>query len=324
MVNILMLSKWHVHAKDYARMIAEQPDAQITCVWDEDAARGEAWAKELGVAFEKDLDKALGRTDVDAVVVDTPTTDHLHVMLKAAQAKKHIFTEKALAVTLAECRQIAQTVNENGIKFCISFPHRTMPLAQLCRQAIDEGLLGRIHYLRIRKAHAGALHQWLPEYWYDPEKAGGGAMMDLGCHPMYMAAYLLGKPRRIASIFNNSVAPNGVDDNAVSVAEFENKAIAVMETAFIAPFHGEYLELLGTEGAIVQDGKDIKMRTNRCAEGWYTPDKLPSPLPMAIRQWLDGIEKGTPIPFGLDDAIGLTELLENAYLSDRQQRIVSI
>ena len=93
MVNILMLSKWHVHAKDYARQIQEQKDARITCVWDDDTARSEAWAQELGVPFEADLDKALSRADVDAVVVDTPTTQHKYVMVKAAKAGKHIFTE---------------------------------------------------------------------------------------------------------------------------------------------------------------------------------------------------------------------------------------
>lgn len=324
MVNILMLSKWHVHAKDYAKTVLAQPDAKITCVWDEDAARGQAWAQELGVAFEADIDKALARPDVDAVVVDTPTTDHLHVMLKAAKAKKHIFTEKALATTMEDCKLIAKAVKENGVKFCISFPRLTWPLAQLCRQAIDDGLLGNIHFMRMRVAHDGASRAWLPDYWYDAKKAGGGAMMDLGCHPMYMASYLLGKPLRIASMFNNTCAPNGVDDNAVCVVEFENKAIAVLETSFIAPHHGESFELLGSLGAIVQEGKEIKMRTSQIKDGWFTPDRLPEQQPAAIRQWLDGIEKGTPIPFDLNKAIALTELLENAYKSDSEQKIISI
>ncbi len=324
MVNILMLSKWHVHAKDYAKTVMAQQDATITCVWDEDAVRGEAWAKDLGVAFEADLDKALARPDVDAVIVDTPTTDHLHVMLKAAKAKKHIFTEKALAVTVDDCRTIAQAVEENGVKFCISFPHLTSPLAQICRKAIEEGLLGQIHFMRMRKAHDGALRKWLPEYWYDAQKAGGGAMMDLGCHPMYMASYLLGKPARIASMFNNTCAPNGVDDNAVCVVEFVSKAIAVLETSFVAPHHGESFELLGSQGAIVQVGKEIKMRTDKIKDGWFTPDRLPDQQPSAIRQWLDGIEKGTPIAFDLQKAIALTELLENAYQSDCEQRIIPI
>ena len=324
MVNVLMLSKWHVHAREYARTVMAQPDAKITCVWDEDAARGAAGAQELGVAFEADLDKALARSDVDAVVVDTPTTDHPMVMLKAAKAGKHIFTEKVLAATVQDCKAIAKAVKENGVKFCISFPRLTWPLAQLCRQAIDEGLLGKIHFMRMRVAHDGASRAWLPEYWYDAQKAGGGAMMDLGCHPMYMASYLLGKPSRIASMFNNTCAPGGVDDNAVSVVEFENKAIAVLETSFVAPHHGEGFELLGSLGAIVQEGKEIKMRTRQIKDGWFTPDRLPEQQPSAIRQWLDGIEKGTPIPFDLEKAIALTELLENAYKSDREQKIIPI
>jgi predicted dehydrogenase len=154
--------------------------------------------------------------------------------------------------------------------------------------------------------------------------ACGGAMMDLGCHPMYTAAYLLGKPKHIVSMFNNSYAPNSVDDNSVSVVEFENKAIAVLETSFISPFQANCFELLGTEGAIVSVGNEVKVRSNKFKEGWFTPDKLPEPLPMALRFWLDGIEKGTPIPFDLEKGIALTELLENAYISDKEQRIVTV
>ena len=324
MVKVLMLSKWHVHAVGYAKAIAEQPDAKITMVWDDDAKRGEEWAKELGVPFEPDLAKALASADVDAAVVDAPTTDHRRVMVAAAEAGKHIFTEKALATTVEDCIAIADAVRKSGVKFCISHPQLTSPLAQYCKQAIDEGWIGKIHFMRMRTAHAGSLMGWLPAYWYDVEKSGGGAMMDLGCHPMYTAAYLLGKPQRIVSMFNTSYAPPGNDDNSVSVVEFENKAIAVLETSFVSPFQANCFELLGTEGAVVQVGNEIKVRSNKFADGWFTPDKLPAQQPTAIRQWLDGIINGTPILFDVDMGIALTKLLENAYVSDREQRIVKI
>lgn len=323
MVNILMLSKWHVHARDYAAFIKQQPDARIACVWDEDAQRGKAWAQELGVPFEGDLDRALARGDVDAVAVNTPTTLHREVMVKAARAKKHIFTEKALATTLAEGQEIAAAIREAGVKFCISFPHLTTPLIQLCKQAVEESLLGQVHFLRFRLAHNGALAGWLPDYWYEVKDAGGGAMMDLGCHPLYVASHLLGKPARITAMFNNTVAPQGVDDNAVCVAEFENKALAVLETGFISPYNGDCFELLGTQGAIVSVNGEIRMRSSQ-GEGWYTPEPLPTPLPPALRMWLDGILKDSPIPFHLDKALELTVLLENAYRADREQRILPI
>jgi len=324
MVNVLMLSKWHVHADGYASAIRLQPDAKITCVWDEDAQRGQKWADELGVPFEGDLEKAVSRADVDAVVVDAPTSDHRKVMVAAANAGKHIFTEKALAPTVEDCKAIAEAVKKSGVKFCISHPHLTTPIAQYCKNAIDEGWLGKIHYMRMRTAHDGSSGNWLPEYWYDPIKAGGGAMMDLGCHPMYTAAYLLGKPKRISSMFNNSFAKQNVDDNAVTVIEFENKAIAVVETSFISPFNAGCFELLGTEGAIVSVNNEVRVRSNKFNDGWFIPKKLPDALPPSIRIWLDGIVKGTPIPFDLDKGIALTELLENAYISDREQQVISI
>jgi predicted dehydrogenase len=246
-------------------------------------------------------------------------------MVAAANAGKHIFTEKVLATTVKDCKAIADAVKKNNLKFCISYPQLCNSLVQLAKQAIDEGWLGKIHFMRMRNAHAGSLLGWLPDYWYDVEKAGGGAMMDLGCHPMYIASYLLGKPKRIVSMFNTNYAPPEVpDDNAVSVVEFENKAIAVLETSFISPYQANCFELLGTEGAVVQVGNEIKVRSNKFKDGWYIPEKPPSPLPMPIRLWLDGIEKGKPIPFDLERAIALTELLENAYISHNEQRIVSI
>lgn len=325
MIRVAMLSKWHVHAENYAKQVSQSKNAQVTCVWDEDCERGSAWAKELNVDFESDLNKLLARTDVDAVVICTPTSEHCHVMVAAANAGKHIFTEKAMAPTLAECKEISAAVAKNGVKFCISHPHLTTAVAQYAKQAVDKGLLGKIHYMRMRTAHDGSLMGWLPDYWYNVKDAGGGAMMDLGCHPMYTAAYLLGKPKRIASMFNTNYCPEPADDNAVSVVEFENKAIAVLETSFVSPWSAECFELLGTEGALVSVGHEVKIRSKQLGvDGWVIPDKLPDPLPMAMDMWFDGIENGTPIPFDTARGEALTELLQNAYKSHNEQRIVSI
>ncbi|GHU01627.1 dehydrogenase [Spirochaetia bacterium] len=323
-VNVLMLSKWHVHADGYANYLNSQPDAKVTCIWDDDVKRGEAWAKELGIPFEPDLNKALARQDVDAVAVCTATSDHEKVMVAAANAKKHIFTEKALATTVKGCKIIADAIAKNGVKFCISHPNLVTSFAQYCKKAIDDGILGKVNYMRMRNAHDGSLSGWLPSYWYDVEKAGGGAMMDLGCHPMYTAAYLLGKPKRITSVFTTTYCPPPADDHAVSVAEFENGAIAVLETGFTSRYSANCFELLGTEGAVVQTNGKIKVRSNKFKDGWFTPDQLPDPLPQPLRMWLDGIIDGKPIPFDTEKGIALTELLENAYISHKEQRTVKI
>lgn len=326
-VRIGMLSKWHVHARDYAQMISAYDDAEITCVWDEDPNRGKAWAKELDVDFEKDLAVLLKREDVDAVVVDTPTTAHRQVILQAAKAGKHIFTEKVLATTLDEAKEIEEAITKANIKFCISYPQRTTSHILYTKDVIDQGLLGKISFLRIRNAHGGASDNWLPSYWYNQREAGGGAMMDLGAHPNYQAAYFLGRPKRVAAMFNNIAGYGDVEDNAVSVFEFESGALAVLETGFVTPYAPWRLELMGTEGSLMIDGEEVLIRSNKISDkGWVKVDQsqMPDALEMPIRQWLNGILKDAPIVFDAKEAIELSRMMDYAYRSDQEQKIMTI
>lgn len=326
MLRVAILSKWHVHATDYVKQLKGFPEVSITAVWDEELERGRTFAQELGVSFEADLETLLNRSDVDGVVVTTPTKLHKDVIIAAARAGKHIFTEKVMALTLQECREIAEAVEKAGVKFCISFPKRTEPHNLFAKKIIDEGLLGDITLLRIRNAHNGAIGNWLPEHFYNEELCGGGAMMDLGAHPMYLSQWLLGKPKRITSMFN-SYTDHGVEDNAVSVIEFENKAVAISETGFVSSNSPFSLELYGTKGSLLIGGAEqsIKLISDKMdskIKGWISPAQLPEALPMPIEQWISGITKGTAIDFGINEGTTLTELMQGAYLSHREKRMV--
>ena len=324
MLRVAMLSRWHVHANQYADEIRANDAAEVCAVWDEDAARGSAWASELEVPFEADLDALLAGDSIDAVCVVTPTNLHREVIVKAAEAGKHVFTEKVLAASVADCRAIATAVSRSNVRFCISFPRRTAPAILYAKEALDAGLLGRPTALRLRVAHDGAVRDWLPAHFYDPDACGGGAMMDLGAHGMYLARWLLGPPKRIFSVFN-TVTGRAVDDNAVCVIEFESGAIAVNETSFVG-FGGSYsLEIDGTEGSyrMLSPSAGAQVRSKRfCDSKWREPDALPTPLPKPIDQWIAGCVAGAPIEFGLDSATQLTELMEAAYISHREGRCV--
>ena len=189
---------------------------------------------------------------------------------------------------------------------------------------MDEGLFGDVTALRIRIAHDGAVRDWLPAHFYDPEACGGGAMMDLGAHGMYLCRWLLGTPKRIVSVFN-TVTGRAVDDNTASVIEFENGAIAVNETSFTS-FGGAYsLEIDGTEGGyrMLSPGEGVQVRSRHLeSNGWQAPDHLPTALDKPIDQWIAGCVHGAPIEFGLEDAIELTELMEAAYTAEVESRSV--
>ena len=328
MLRVAMLSKWHVHAEGYARDLKNSGKAEVVAIWDDDIQRGSEWAEKIGVEFEKDLDKLLSRDDIDAVVCCAPTTAHAEVMIKAANAGKHIFTEKALAPTVKECNEIKEAVEKSGITFVISYPQRGRSFIKFAKDMLEKGAFGTVTNVRMRDAHSGISNGWLPEYWFEEKDAAGGAMMDLGCHPMYILAYLLGKPKRVSGIFTSPFGTK-VDENAVAVIEFENGAIGVAETGFISYASPQTFEIYGTEGTLIAHGDDdVRFRSKKfeCVlNDFFTPD-IPENSDAPIIQFVDACINGTGSPesLGIDDAIALTELLENSYISDKTNTIVNL
>lgn len=327
MIKVAMLSKWHVHAGGYANQLKNSGKVEITCVWDDDTARGEAWAKELGCDFVADLDALLARDDVEAVVCDTPTTAHHDILIKAAKAGKHIFTEKALCPTVAECLDVKKAIEDAGVTFVISYPQRGRPCVQYAKKLMDEGAFGKVTMVRTRDAHNGVSGNWLPDYWFEAKDAAGGAMMDLGCHPMYLLAYFLGKPKRVTGMFTN-IYGKPVDENAVAIAEFADGALGVAETGFVSVGSPQTLEVYGTEGSLISHGEDCMVTSRHVpgAENGFIKPELPAGKTSPLMQFVEALENGTPAPaeLNIDAAIALTELLENAYKGDESGTIVTL
>jgi len=321
-----MLSSWHVHAHDYGNRINARSDSKITAVWDEDPERGKKFAAGFNADFEADLDKVLARDDVDAVCVNAPTNRHCEVMVKAANAKKHIFTEKILALTMDECAQIKDAIEKNGVKFVISFPHRTMPHNLFAKKVIQDKILGDVTLLRVRNAHNGASADWLPPHFYDMEQCGGGAMIDLGAHPMYLIRWFMGKPSEMASAFTH-VTDHAVEDNSVSLMKYESGAIAISETSFVSGASPFMLEVYGTEGSLTVNGNDMRLNAPKLSTGYgstIVPGQLPPHLPDPISQFVDGVLYNKEIIFGIEDAIALTEMMVAAYKAHKQGGFVKV
>ena len=327
MLNVALLSRWHPHATGYGRDFKAHPEYRVTVVWDELPDRGEQWTNELGCDFEPDYDKVLARADVDGICCTAPTNMHKELIIRAARAGKHIFTEKVLTPKKADALEIKDVLLETGVKFVISFPMRTNPFVEYAKKLMADGTLGTINFLRVRNAHNGISGNWLPEDFKNPVSTGGGAMMDLGAHPMYLCSYLLGKPKRIVSMFNR-LYNTPVDDNCVSVIEFGNKAIAVSETGFVSDSSPFSFELTGTNGTLIYGGADglCWVKTSTVPDipkgSWIVP-RLPKPtIPSAIDQFVGAVLRNEQIYFGIDDAIALSELMDGAYRSYHENRTV--
>lgn len=310
MINIALVGTWHVHFEGYAKTVENNPLCNITALWDNNKESGMKYAERFSCDFVENYDELLRRDDVDAIMVCTSTDLHHDVIKKAAQAGKHIFTEKVLCFTEAEALDVANAVKENGVKFCISFVWKSRGEFMWIKNAVDSGLIGEVNYCRMRNAHNGALAGWLPDTFYDPETCGGGAMMDLGAHGMYFLNWILGDPVKSTSAFTN-VKVSSVEDNAVTVLTYPNGAIGINETGFVAAENPHSIEIVGTKGTILSGGH-TGMVVYNIGDGWVTPE-LPENIDSPLNLWIKGIAENTAIPYGIDEAVALSRTMELAY-----------
>ena len=332
MIRFALLSFWHVHAADYLADAAKHPATEVVAAWDEQPSRGQVEASARGLDFYADLGELLARPDVDGVIVTAPTSLHPEVLTAAARAGKHIFTEKVVAATLADTRRVTSAAAQAGVKLMVSLPRLYAGYTQTIREAIGQELLGELTQVRARVSHSGALPDerhpggWLPEHFYNPEETGGGALIDFGCHPLYLTRLLLGMPERVSATYGY-VTGRQVEDNAVVTFGYASGAIGVVEAGFVNRHSPSSLEVHGTEGSLLFGTPHPKLlvRSERLQGGaaWQALELRPD-QPTAFERWVEHIKEGTTATENLMLATDLSALVEGANCAAASGRVVKL
>lgn len=327
MFRVALLSRWHVHShkndQRYAKELLSHPDCTITCVWDKDPDIAKEWGEEYGVPYETDLEAVLSRQDVDGVLVTSMASEHKEIFIAAAEHKKHIFTEKVLSFTLEDAYAIKEAIDRNGVKFCISFNRLAIKQLAYAKKLVDEGTIGDPVSFRCMCGHNQGLSGTLPEYWFDPEICGGGAMIDLGFNSAYLARYIMGEMESVSSSFSYSIMNKRVEDNASCNVKFKSGATGLIEATFTSPLLSVFeLALYGTKGAYYArfGGADVaEIRLPGQPNKVIPLSELPATIKSPVMTWIDACILGTSdADYGIDAAIDLVKFMVAAYESDRQ------
>lgn len=330
-LNIAVLGFWHVHAHEYGNDALDHPDTTLVAAWDPDPEIGRTQAAVLGVEAIADLDELLARPDIDGVTITTATNEHDDVIGRALRAGKHVFSEKLLSPTVEGCHAMIALAEERGLRIGVSLPRFSQPDVIAALEAVRSGKLGDVTLARVRLAHNGWLDDsWLPERFGDPVAAIGGALTDLGCHPVYLVQALLGaRPVSVTATYTSATG-HAVEDNAVVVSAYADGALGIAEASFVtAP--GEFLiEVHGTRGSLLhgfgREGVIVQGEAwgseARGSEAWVELD-LPKRAPKPFALWVDAIRAGVS-PFTLEPAVELTRLVVAANRSAAEGRAVTI
>ena len=313
-MKIAILGVWHVHAPDYTRTALAH--GEVVGFFERNDALAEAFAAHFGLPRFSTVEELLA-SDCEAVIVCSATKDHTADIIAAAKAGKHIFTEKVLALTDAECDAIEAAVDESGVTFVISLFQKYIGSRKAVKAVADSGELGKINYLRFRNCHTGSTGNWLPAHFYNAEECGGGAMIDLGAHGMYLTQWILGVPVTAVSAFTLAcerpdVAEKNTDrveDNAVTVMSYSNGAIALNETGFVSANDPVVFEVHGENGIVRMEGDRVTKRT-AATGGQEVEVSAPVSDPAPILQFVTG----NVLPgCGMAEAKALTRMMVLAY-----------
>jgi predicted dehydrogenase len=245
----------------------------MSAICGRDPAAVRAAADRLGwAAAETDWRALIARDDVQLVDVCTPGESHAEIALAALAAGKHVLCEKPLANTVAEAEAMnsaAGAARARGVRAMVGFNYRRVPALALARRMIRDGRVGAVRHVRV-----GYLQDWLvdpdhPLNWrLSRERAGSGALGDLGAHAVDLAQHLTGEPvtgvtAQTETFVRERPVPGGsgergpvtVDDAALFSARLASGALASFEVTRVAAGRKNALrvEVNGTDGSLAFD-----------------------------------------------------------------------
>jgi inositol 2-dehydrogenase len=239
-----------VFAHHLAFSVAE---ADFMALADADAATAQDAARRFGVAAAyQDYRELLDNPEIEAVVIATPTHTHPEVIAAAAQAGKHIFSEKPLALTLEACQAAIAAVETAGVKFQLGFMRRYDPGYVMAKKQIEAGVIVKpVIFKSVGR---------------DPKRTSlelarrensGGLIADMGVHDFDLARWMMGSEvERVSTEGGCLVYPElaevGDIDNAIINLKFENGAIGNIDVSRNAVYGYDIrTEILGTDGGLM-------------------------------------------------------------------------
>ncbi len=277
-------------------------------------------ARKFGIPFaEKRWEALVARDDIDAVYIASPVYMHADQSLAAIHSGKHVLCEKPMAMNRHEATRMLNAAREFEVALGVAYYRRFYPIVKRIKAILQSGDLGHAVYIRSDNFEPINPMPNQPRYWLmQPEKSGGGPMMDMGCHRIEVFTHLLGSVRRARGSLSNARYKRQVEDTAIATFEFESGAAGVLASSHAPGMSADTLDIFCTEGNVhvpVLNGTELHLRSIR-DPGQVTVERFEAlanvHLPL-VEDFIQAVsEQRQP---GVDGAAGLevTRLLDLIY-----------
>jgi len=310
------------------------------------ASRTEAHARELAEKYGipkvfADYREMLRDPEIELVTIAAPNFVHAQVAIDCARAGKHVVCEKPLAMTIEEGEEMIDVCRRQGVLLLYAEELFFAPKYVKAKEMADQGAFGKIFQVKQSEKHFGPHSDW---FW-DVERSGGGALMDLGCHGIAFCYWFLNRaPIRSVYCQMDTLVHGGKtrgEDNAICILEFEGGAVGVVENSWSRRGGmDDSIEVYGDGGLTYADllmgnalptysehGFGYAVEKAPSTQGWSWPvfeEIWNYGFPQEMRHFARCVRgKETPISTGQDGLV-VMEALYAAYAAAGQGRKIAL
>jgi predicted dehydrogenase len=330
-VRVAVLGTGAIAQVVHLPILARMRGVEVAGLYDTDRAKAVTLAERFNVPrVYASADELWADPELDAAVICTPNNLHEEQVGAGLAADKYVFCEKPLALTAEGCRRVLDEFGSRG-RLMVGMNQRFRPDASALRSFVTAGDLGSVHSLR-----AGWLNRRVgrsPRSWrHRKERAGGGALMDLGIQMLDLGLWLLDyrEPRRVVAHLH-SMPGTQVEDSAILLLELEGQTVINLEVTWtlVADRERQYLEVIGSHGS----GSFAPLKVFRESDSGIlevSPHLSPgreNPFTASYRQELmhfaESVRGGHTIQRPAEQ-VTLMRIIEAAYLSAEEGREVPV
>jgi len=217
-------------------------------------SKAESWKQKYSIPEKniynyQNFDQIANNADIDVVYIVLPPSMHMEYTVRAANAGKHVWCEKPMAMTEKECSTMIDACRKNKRSLAIGYRLHHEPNTQEYRKIIKQKLLGNVKQVDC----AAGYRENRTDHWKQKREMGGGVLYDMGVYSIQGARLGTGmEPNKIISATTSTTRPeiykNGLDETVVAKLEFPGGVIANIKTSFGENIN--FLDILCEKGAI--------------------------------------------------------------------------
>ncbi|MEX0655106.1 MAG: Gfo/Idh/MocA family oxidoreductase [Phycisphaeraceae bacterium] len=327
----------------HLKALAKMEDVEVVALADSKNDPMMRYAEEYNIPAKHcydDPQTMLEKVEPDAVSVCTPNGEHCPNTIAALKAGSHVIVEKPMAMSAEEARQMVDTAKAVDRKLVIGFQYRYDPRTQFLKQAVDDGVLGKVMFGRVQAMRRRGIPNW--GVFGQKKLQGGGPMIDIGVHVLEMCHYTMGSPKPVAAVgmtdtyLGNKPSavksswPNWdhktytVEDFACGHIRFDNGAVIHVESMFAGHIEREVMDfqLMGHKGGGLWS--DSKIFTDQLG---HMVDIKPNYLPphnfgmffdWKLRNFVDHVLYNKPTGAPAEHGLLVQQMLDGVYRSAEQ------